>query len=97
MLSDADRRVLAEMESAFRRNDARFVARFDERRVKRRRRRIDVVAGVAVLLTAVGGLAIGGAAVALTWLSVTGSAATVVALRRTMKGRATRCRDRWPG
>ena len=95
MLSDADRRVLAEMESTLRRFDGRFVARFDERRIRRRRRRLNAATWLAVLLVAVGGFAAGETAAALTWLCVTGSAATVVALRRAMKRRAIRGQGRW--
>jgi|tagenome__1003787_1003787.scaffolds.fasta_scaffold20688212_1 hypothetical protein len=88
MLSDADRRVLADMESTLRRNDARFVARFDDRRIRKRRRRLNAATCLAVLLVAVGGFATGAAAVALTWLCAAGCAATVVVLWRAMKRRA---------
>jgi hypothetical protein len=95
MISDAERRVLADMESMLRRNDARFVARFDERRIRQRRWRLNVAICLAVLLVAAGGFATGATAAALIWLCVTGSAATVVALGRPKKRRATERRGRW--
>jgi hypothetical protein len=78
MFSDAERRVLAEIELTLRRDDASFVARFDERRIRRRRRRLVEVTCLAVLLVAAVLFLAGTAAAALAWLCLTGCAATVV-------------------
>jgi O-antigen/teichoic acid export membrane protein len=96
MCSDSERRVLAEIELALRRDDARFVARFDERPSGRRRRRLVEVTCLAGLLVAAVLLAIGAAAAALPWLCLTGCAATVVATVVAL-GRAMNRRARWPG
>jgi hypothetical protein len=87
MISDAERRVLAEIELALRNDDARFVARFDDRRIERRRRRLVDLTCLAVFLVTAGMFAAGAAAAALAWLCLTGCAATVVALRRAMNRR----------
>ncbi|MDX6201663.1 MAG: hypothetical protein QOJ83_1163 [Frankiales bacterium] len=92
MLSEAERRVLAEIEMAFRRDDARFVAGFDEQRIGCPRWRPVEVLCMAALLVAIVVCATGGTAVALACLCLTGCAAIVVALRRAANRRAQRAR-----
>jgi hypothetical protein len=90
MFSDAERRVLAEIESAFRRDDARFVARFDEQWIESRRWRPAEVMCMAAVLVAIVMCAAGGTAFALACLCLTGCAAIAVAVRRAMNRRAQR-------
>jgi hypothetical protein len=84
MFSDAERTVLAEIELAFRRDDAAFVARFDEQRIGRRRWRLVDVTCMAALLAAIVVCAAGGTAVAVACLCLTSCATIVVVLRRAM-------------
>jgi hypothetical protein len=90
MFSDAERGVLAEIESALRRDDARFVAQFDEQRIGSRRWRPVEVTCMAALLVAIVLCATGGTAVALACLCLTGCAAIGVVIRRTMNRRTQR-------
>lgn len=87
MFSDAERRVLAEIELALHRDDAKFVARFDERRIKRRPRLLIGLAYLTVLFVAALLFVTGAAAAALAWVTLTGCAATVVALSGAMNPR----------
>ena len=80
MFSDAERRVLAEIELALHRDEPRFVARFDERRMRRRRRLFIALTYLTVLIVTAVLLATGAAGAALAWVSLTGCAAAVVAL-----------------
>jgi hypothetical protein len=71
MISDAEQRRLAEIETVLRRDDPAFVRRFDKRRVTHRRRRIVALLAIvtAPTVTAVE-LAAGGIAAAVIGLFV---------------------------
>ncbi|MDX6255825.1 MAG: hypothetical protein QOJ11_2159 [Frankiales bacterium] len=90
MFSDAERGVLAEIESALRRDDARFVAQFDEQRIGSRRWRPVEVTCMAALLVAIVVCASGGTAGAVAFLCLTSCATIVVTLRRAMNRRTQR-------
>ena len=75
MLSDAEQRRLAEIETSLRVDDPRFVRRFDKRwRAPRRLRLLALLALPVTMLTTLIGLALGSVVAAVVGLSATGAA-----------------------
>jgi hypothetical protein len=84
-LSDAERRRLAEIESSLRAEDPDFVQHFDERRLRRRRHRRNVLAPLAVsaaVIVIVVALVRGNVGAAIVGLVAAGAAAGLWATRR---------------
>jgi len=84
VLSDAEQRRLAEIESALRADDPSFVQRFETARPDRRRRRTigAVLAVVAAMTVTVVGLVGGSVAVAVFGVTAIGAAIGIWATRR---------------
>jgi type VI protein secretion system component VasF len=84
-LSDAERRRLAEIESSLRADDPDFVQHFEQRRLRRRRYRRNIVAPMAVsaaVIVIVVALARGSLGAAVLGLIAAGAAAGLWATRR---------------
>ena len=84
-LSDAERRRLAEIESSLRAEDPDFVQHFDERRLRRRRHRRNVLAPLAIsaaVIVIVVALVRGNVGAAIVGLVAAGAAAGLWATRR---------------
>jgi hypothetical protein len=83
MLSDAEERKLAEIESALRAEDPEFMRRFDTRGGRHRRRLIAAWTGVLLSLASVmAALAIGSVAVAAVGLTAAAGSAGLLATHR---------------
>jgi hypothetical protein len=95
MLSDAEQRRLAAIETTLRVDDPRFVRRFDRRwRAPRRWRLLALLAVPVTVLTTVIGLVQGSVLAAVIGLSATGAAAGLWFSHRATSGRPTRRDDR---
>jgi hypothetical protein len=83
LISDAEKRRLAEIESVLRRDDPAFARHFDRRWLTRRRRCVEAILGILIVLavSVIAGV-LGGAGTAVIVLSVLGSVAISFGLWR---------------